>query len=82
MNYRNDVIRNFAEQDALVREMKRKDSKSQEDKNPSFTSLGNLIQLIKRVDLLSSLEVLSYSLLMFSKLSDTLMFLIMITVIA
>ena len=35
MNYRNDVIRNFAEQDALVREMKRKDSKSQEDKNPS-----------------------------------------------
>lgn len=33
MNYRNDVIRNFAEQDALVREMKRKDSK--EDKNPS-----------------------------------------------
>jgi hypothetical protein len=35
MNYRNDVIRNFAEQDILVREMKRKDSKSQEDKNPS-----------------------------------------------
>lgn len=35
MNYRNDVIRNFAEQDALVREMKKKNCESQEDKNHS-----------------------------------------------
>lgn len=35
MNYRNDVIRNFAEHDALVREMKKKDCEAQEDKNPS-----------------------------------------------
>lgn len=35
MNYRNDVIRNFIEQDALVREMKKKDCEGQEDKNPS-----------------------------------------------
>lgn len=35
MNYRNDVIRNFAEQDALVREMKKKECEAQGDKNPS-----------------------------------------------
>lgn len=35
MNYHNDVIRNFIAQDALIREQKKKDSKSQEDKNPS-----------------------------------------------
>ena len=33
MNYHNSVIRNFLEQDALIREQKKKDCEAQKDKN-------------------------------------------------